>query len=1355
MSQSRTNFRLKPQLYWSLYVLLFSGLASTLASPPVATNFTGALDNNTFSPPSIAAAAGTNHLVLAVNSELLRQDKAGNVLSTETLASFWTTSRIGINGRVFGSKLIYDDSADRWVMTACANPQTPGSSLLLAVSTTSDPTQTWFTYSIDIDSTNTVWGDVGGLGFNDNWIVVTKNLRTMSGNAFSRSRVYVFDKTQLYGNNPVPNITSTNVLLDVIDDFTTPSLIPAACRDAGTTDMFLMANGQGNDGFGNGSVRLFRLTSTTNQVFSLNQIAQPVGQAPWDDQPLTTSGNFLPQKDSASTIHAGDSRIQNLELRGGSLWCAQTVFLPAGSGTRSAAQWWEISTSGTVVQFGRVDDSSGERFFAYPSIAVNRDRSVLLGYSSFSANQNPSASYSFRFDNEPVGVLQSEVIYKSGEAPYAKTDFSSGLVRWGDYSATMIDPANDQDLWTVQQYASTPVAGIDRWGTHWGLVKLSTPPDGIFEVTVDPPSGALIRAGSSQVFRVSVFDNFPVTNAVVKVTELGGLVAGKTFQNNGLPPDATANDNIYTTTINTPPTTEVLTNVFSITSTGTNSTELLITNVYTVAPPPLNDFFVNAFKIPDRLPETNGVVIGGNFFASTEVDEPVHAGVGGFGNSVWWNWAPVSSGPVLIDTLGSQFNTVLAVYTNNTIDQLGVVAAANDVTNQFGQFLRDKAFVTFNAVAGQTYRIAVAGASTNEFGQIRLRMAFNGQPDTTPPLLSIDRMIVGGLNLTIANGTLRFGTTNLTVVGTDLNAKEIVINDRNEIILGPTNLIINATNIVMGGEVFSAASGGDVPSGFIINKRNVWFVGSASDTGASGSGVSQVLLTGNDGIAASAVGSNSWFAPFALASGSNLVRFTAIDIARNIRTKELAVVVRAFDPVNDIFANAQALGGTNGSVQFNNLNATFEGNEPPHANKTGGHSVWFSYTPTTNGLLTLRTTNSAIDTLLALYSGERINELVTIGANDDVGPNLVHSALTLGVAGGTKYRIAVDGLGGARGAITLHYSFEPTVNRTVTVNTTTGGTVQPGTGLFQQGSVVTLTARTNSGFNFISWTGSVVSVENPISFTVGASDIDISAVFGRRAIVDDFESGGFDAAVGWSNSPGGNWSVEAATAGATNTVFGGSFFARTGTTGNNATNELVVVRELRAGEGGFSFKVSSESFFDDRFEFLVDNTVYLTAQGENDWAEFRTNFPAGVHTLRWRYIKDEAHASGLDAAFIDNIDLPFLESVSFGSTAITDTLLLSVSGRTNRFVSEAVINPRFSRHMTNEFMLRVEGQTNQLYVIQGSSDLANWVSLSTNHAPFGIIEYSDTNVMTQPFRYYRAIIPFATNAAGRVVPTSF
>ena len=41
---------------------------------------------------------------------------------------------------------------------------------------------------------------------------------------------------------------------------------------------------------------------------------------------------------------------------------------------------------------------------------------------------------------------------KSGEASYFK-DFGTGDNRWGDFTATVVDPVDDTSMWTIQEYA--------------------------------------------------------------------------------------------------------------------------------------------------------------------------------------------------------------------------------------------------------------------------------------------------------------------------------------------------------------------------------------------------------------------------------------------------------------------------------------------------------------------------------------------------------------------------------------------------------------------------------------------------------------------------------------------------------------------------------------------------------------------------------------------------------------------------------------------------------------------------------------------------------------------------------------
>ena len=73
-------------------------------------------------------------------------------------------------------------------------------------------------------------------------------------------------------------------------------------------------------------------------------------------------------------------------------------------------------------------------------------------------------------------------------------------------------------------------------------------------------------------------------------------------------------------------------------------------------------------------------------------------------HSLWWAWTPAASGTATIDTLGSSFDTVLAVYTGTKLNRLAVIAANDDIPSGGGA-----SRVAFSAVAGTTYRIAVDG----------------------------------------------------------------------------------------------------------------------------------------------------------------------------------------------------------------------------------------------------------------------------------------------------------------------------------------------------------------------------------------------------------------------------------------------------------------------------------------------------------------------------------------------------------------------------------------------------------------------------------------------------------------------
>ncbi|MDO8897745.1 MAG: PKD domain-containing protein, partial [Bacteroidales bacterium] len=192
------------------------------------------------------------------------------------------------------------------------------------------------------------------------------------------------------------------------------------------------------------------------------------------------SGDFLPQLGSNETINAVDHRMENVVFRNNKLWATHHIFLPANNPQRTSVQWWNISPTGEIIQHGRVDDPTGEMSYAFASLALNQFEDMLIGFNIFSENQYASAGYAYRAHFDPLNTTRAPFQFKDGLAPYYKT-FGSGRNRWGDYSATMLDPVNSVDFWTIQQYAELPSSG-DRWGTWWAYLRIPFEPIADFAV---------------------------------------------------------------------------------------------------------------------------------------------------------------------------------------------------------------------------------------------------------------------------------------------------------------------------------------------------------------------------------------------------------------------------------------------------------------------------------------------------------------------------------------------------------------------------------------------------------------------------------------------------------------------------------------------------------------------------------------------------------------------------------------------------------------------------------------------------------------------------------------------------------
>jgi hypothetical protein len=396
--------------------------------------------------------------------------------------------------------------------------------------------------------------------------------------------------------------------------------------------------------------------------------------------------------------------------------------------------------------------------------------------------------------------------------------------------------------------------------------------------------------------------------------------------------------------------------------------------------PPPND----AFAAAAELSGSNVVrEADSNAKATKEGGEPAHAGNAG-GASVWYAWTAPASGPVTLDTSGSEFDTLLAVYTGSAIGSLAEVASNDDAVP--GSDVTSK--VVFVASAGQTYRIAVDGfngTGAPATGAVRLHLLATEPP---PP------------NDAFAAATLLSGGED-SLAG-DTNAK--------------------ATK--EGGEPDHAGNAGGA---------SVWYAWTAPANGpvvveTTGSDFDTLLgaYVGGAVSTLSTVASNDDVSGLRtsridfLASAGTTYRIAVdgYDADAGPETGEIELSLRqgASGPFNDAFASPATLSGSEAVRSFDsNLGATKEDGEPAHAGNPGGGSVWYAWTAPATGPVAVETAGSAFDTLLAVYTGPALGALAAVGANDDVAGSLTSRVAFTATAGQT-YRIAVDGYNGGGGA---------------------------------------------------------------------------------------------------------------------------------------------------------------------------------------------------------------------------------------------------------------------------------------------------------------------------------------------------
>ena len=399
-------------------------------------NFTSStlFTDSFFIPPDTMGGVGMEHIVELINGRYSVYDKdTGTRVQTSSLNQFWIDAGVSLlGGSAFDPRIVYDPFSERWF---AASGNNLGNSVtfpnyLVAVSNASDPTLGWTGLEIETSG----FADFPTLGFNADGVFLggnTNALLVLPKDDLINGRVVnktLFEPSNIFVSQPVINLDNTG--------------LPAT---------FLS-----NTGTSSGS---FRRLDVTGDITSPTLEESSVSVEPF----FSRFSAEQPGPKQNLEIFGGSIFHANLVQQNGAIWGVQTV----NNGGRAAIRWFEIDAdTNETLQEGLIADDQLE--FYYGSIAVNEFDEVAIGFSGSSKNQFVSSFAVVGDTIEGQTIFGNPLLLKEGVADYEVT-FGAGRNRWGDYSATVVDPSDPNTFWTFQEFVSAE----NQWSTQITELKIA------------------------------------------------------------------------------------------------------------------------------------------------------------------------------------------------------------------------------------------------------------------------------------------------------------------------------------------------------------------------------------------------------------------------------------------------------------------------------------------------------------------------------------------------------------------------------------------------------------------------------------------------------------------------------------------------------------------------------------------------------------------------------------------------------------------------------------------------------------------------------------------------------------------
>ena len=404
-------------------------------------------------PPDNGFAVGTNDVFEMVNIVGRLTDKRGGSISSFSLRSFF-----GVDASFSGEsdpRVLYDTVSGRWFGTYLQYSLSQSlSSIILVVSTTSDPRGTFCRYRLGNPTSERFLQDFPMVGTSDDKVVVAYN-----GFAFTPGAVggfigggsYVLKKADL-----LAGCASPVALVRRAPDPSAFTVEPAQALGS-TSDLYLATHSGESD-----TLTLLTISGIPGVApVTVSSVSLPIRA--WTSPPAA------PQAGSTVVLDTNDDRVLSVAWQKNSLWVAgnEACAPPGDTEVRSCLRLIEVRTDTSSVRQDMSFGATGE-YYSFPALRPDAAGNLHVVFTSSSANSFASVRVAGRLATDPLNTLRPSVGVRTGSG--AETSASG---RMGDYAGAAVDPTVPVSVWVSGEYMGSTASA--PWRTYIARLEFANP----------------------------------------------------------------------------------------------------------------------------------------------------------------------------------------------------------------------------------------------------------------------------------------------------------------------------------------------------------------------------------------------------------------------------------------------------------------------------------------------------------------------------------------------------------------------------------------------------------------------------------------------------------------------------------------------------------------------------------------------------------------------------------------------------------------------------------------------------------------------------------------------------------------